>query len=250
MRLHNKTAIVTGASRDIGRAIALKLAGEGASVVVNYLNSPDKAEETVSLIRAAGGNCVAVPADMRCSADVSRLVDEARKAFGDSIDVLVNNVGGLIARTPLRDMDEQFFDDVINLNLKSTYLACRAVLPYLLADASIINLSSIAGRDGGGPGAAAYATAKGAIMSLTRALARELGPDGIRVNCVCPGLIATSYHDRFTTDEARKRTAAATPLRREGEAAEVADLVAYLASGEASFINGASIDINGGLLFS
>jgi 3-oxoacyl-[acyl-carrier protein] reductase len=250
MRLHDKTAIITGASRDIGRAIALKLANEGANVVVNYYRSRENADETVASIAAAGGTGVAIAADVRSAADISRLVDETHNTFGDTIDILVNNAGGLITRVPVRDMEEQFFDDVMELNLKSTFLACRAVIPHLATRASIINLASIAGRDGGGPGAAAYATAKGAVMSLTRALAKELGPDGIRVNCVCPGLIATSYHDRFSTDEARGKTAAATPLRREGEASEVADLVAYLASGEASFINGASIDINGGLLFS
>jgi 3-oxoacyl-[acyl-carrier protein] reductase len=250
MQLEDKTAIVTGGSRDIGRAISEKLASEGASVAINYCHSRENADETVASITAAGGRAVAIAADMTSGADVDRLVAETLSAFDGKIDILVNNVGGLVARKTLAEMDEAFFDAVMAVNLKSTFLACRSTLPCLGNGASIVNMASIAGRDGGGPGAAAYATAKGAIMSFTRALAKETGPQGIRVNCICPGLIATSYHDRFTTDDARRKTVAGTPLRREGKAAEVADLVAYLASAEASFINGASIDINGGLLFS
>ena len=249
-RLDDKVAIVTGGSRDIGRAIAEKLAAEGAKVVVNYCHSRENADATVAAIEAAGGTAVAVAADMTKKSDVDGLVAKTREAFGGRIDILVNNVGGLIARTPFRDMDEAFFDATMDINVKSTFLACKAVLPFLGEGSAIVNMSSIAGRDGGGAGASAYATSKGAIMSFTRALAKELGPDGVRVNCVCPGLIATSYHDRFTTDEVRAKVAAGTPLRREGEAAEVADLIAYLASPESGFVTGAAFDINGGLAFS
>lgn len=248
--LVEKVAIVTGGARDIGRAISQKLAADGAKVVVNYCHSRENAANTVAAIEAAGGTALAIAADMTVKADVDALVAETRKAFGDRIDVLVNNVGGLIARTPVRQMDEAFFEATMKLNVTSTFLACKAVLPYLGKGSAIVNMASISGRDGGGPGAAAYGASKGAVMSFTRGLAKELGPDGIRVNCVCPGLIRTSYHDRFSTDEMRKKTAAATPLRREGEASEVADLIAYLASDESSFVTGASFDINGGLAFS
>jgi len=118
------------------------------------------------------------------------------------------------------------------------------------AGSSIVNFASQAGRDGGGPGAAAYASSKAAVMTFTRALAKELGPSGIRANCVCPGMISTTFHDTFTKDEVRAKVAAGTPLRREGQAKEVANLVAYLASSESSFITGASLDINGGMYFS
>jgi len=250
MRLKDKVAIVTGGSRDIGRAVSEKLALDGARVVVNYCHDRGNADETIRAIESAGGHALPVAADVTNRDQVEILFAETRAAFGDTVDIVVNNAGGLLARKSVAEMDEAFFDDVMAINLKSTFLACKAAIPHLVEGSSIVNIASIAGRDGGGPGAAVYATAKGAVMSFTRALAKELGPGGIRVNCVCPGMIATSYHDRFSSSDVRAKVAASTPLRREGTAREVADLVAYLASAESSFINGASIDINGGLLFS
>lgn len=250
MRLDDKVAIVAGGGRDIGKAVAEKLAAAGAKVVVNYLNSREGALATVRAIESGGGKAIAVPGDMTNQSDVENLVAEARIAFGNSIDVLVNVVGGLVARKSLREMDEQFFEKVMRLNVTSTFLTTKAVVPHMGAGSSIINLSSLAGRDGGGPGASAYATSKGAVMTFTRAMAKELGPSNIRVNCVCPGMIATSFHDTFTKPEVRSKVAAGTPLRREGEASEVADLVLYLASDAASFLTGVSVDINGGIFFS
>jgi 3-oxoacyl-[acyl-carrier protein] reductase len=138
----------------------------------------------------------------------------------------------------------------MKLNLNSTFLATKAVRPHMGSGSAIVNVASLAGRDGGGPGAAAYSTAKGAVMTFTRAMAKEFGPANIRVNAVCPGMIATKFHDDFTKDAVRENVAASTPLRRQGAAHEVADLVAYLASSESSFMNGANVDINGGLAFS
>ncbi|MEM6810691.1 MAG: glucose 1-dehydrogenase [Pseudomonadota bacterium] len=248
--LEGKLAIVTGGARDIGRAISESLAARGAKVVVNYFNTPSDGEATVAAIRDAGGEAIAVRGDMTKDDDVANLVAEAQTAFGDQIDALVNVVGGLVARKTLADMDTDFFEGVMRLNLTSTFMACKAVVPHMSAGAAIVNLASQAGRDGGGPGAIAYGTSKGAVMTFTRGLAKELGPSGIRVNSVCPGMIRTTFHDRFTKDEVRGNVAAGTPLRREGEAAEVADLVTYLASGSASFLTGTNVDINGGLLFS
>lgn len=250
MSLENKVAIITGGARDIGRAISEKLAANGARVVVNYCHNPAAGEATVRAIKAAGGTAIAVAGDMTRQADVDNLVARTRDAYGDIIDVLVNVVGGLIARKTLTEMDESFFEGVMKLNVTSTFLTAKAVVPHMTSGSAIINLASQAGRDGGGAGAAAYATSKGAVMTFTRALAKELGPDNIRVNCVCPGMISTSFHDTFTKDSVRANVAAATPLRREGKAGEVADLVAYLASEESSFLTGASLDINGGLVFS
>lgn len=250
MKLKDKVAIVTGGGRDIGRAVSQRLAAEGAAVVVNYCNGADSAAETVDTIRAAGGTAIAHRADMTQQGDVNALVMAAKAAFGDRVDLLVNVTGGLVARKTLADMDADFFGHVMDLNVKSAFLATKAVVPQMPRGGAIVNFSSQAGRDGGGMGASAYATAKGAVMTFTRAMAKELGPSGIRVNAVCPGMISTSFHDIFTKTDVRKNVAGSTPLRREGEAKEVSDLVTYLLSEEAAFITGACIDINGGTFFS
>lgn len=249
MKLKGKVAIVSGGARDIGKAVSLKLAAEGAKVVVNYNSNSKNAEDTLREIQQAGGEAIIVKGDMTKQEDVENLVKAALENYGPSIDVLVNVAGGLVARKTIEEMDEDFFNHVIRLNLHSTFLLTKAVVPHM-DGGSIINLASQAGRDGGGPGASAYATSKGAVMTFTRAMAKELGPRNIRVNALCPGMISTTFHDTFTKDEVRANVAKATPLRREGKASEVADAVAYLASSEASFITGANLDINGGLLFS
>ncbi len=250
MKLKNKVAIVTGGGRDIGAAISKSLAAEGAKVAINYHGSKEQAEATLASIKDAGGEALLLRGDMTESSDVDALVKTCQDAYGESIDTLVNVVGGMVARKPLAEMDQAFFEGVMRLNVTSTFLTSKAVVPHMSAGAAIVNLASQAGRDGGGPGAAAYATSKGAVMTFTRGLAKELGPSGIRVNCVCPGMISTTFHDTFTKDQVRANVAGATPLRREGESKEVAGLVTFLASGDASFMTGTSIDINGGLLFS
>ena len=250
MRLKGKVAVVTGGARDIGRAVSVKLAAEGARVVVNYHRSEEQARDTLKSIRDAGGEGIAVAGDMTKQEDVDRLVARAVAAYGDRIDILVNVAGGLVARKTIEETDVEFVDFVMRLNYTSTYLVTRAVLPCMGDGGSIVNFSSQAARDGGGPGAWAYAASKGAVSTLTRGLARELGPKNIRVNALCAGMIATTFHDTFTQDQVRSAVAAGTPLRREGGAAEVADAVAYLASDEASFVTGVNLDINGGLYFS
>lgn len=250
MSLKDKVAIVTGGGRDIGRAISIRLAEEGAQVLVVYCNDEKAAQDTVAQVKAEGGRAAVHRADLTKATEAMRMVDAARKVFGEHIDVLVNNAGGLVGRKTLADMDEAFFDRVMELNLKSTFLATKAALPYLSEGSAIVNLSSQAARDGGGGGASAYATAKGAVMTFTRAMAKELGPRGIRVNALCPGMIATTFHDTFTKPEVRKTVAGLTPLRREGQAEEVAGAVAFLASPEAAFITGACLDVNGGFGFS
>jgi len=248
--LNGKVAIVTGGSRDIGRAISVKLAKEGAKVVVNYYNSEKGAEETVEEIKSFGGEAISVKADVSKQDDISILKAKTIAAFGDKVDILVNNAGGLFARRTLQEFDEAFYDLVMNVNFKSVVFAMQAFVPLMGKGSAIINLSSQAARDGGGGGSSLYASSKGAVSTFTRAMSKELGPIGIRVNALCPGLIATKFHDDFTKDEVRTKVAAGTPLRREGTAREVADLVAYLASDESSFITGNNIDINGGLAFS
>lgn len=250
MKFAGKTAIVTGGSRDIGRAVCVKLGSEGANVVVNYNSNEADANAAVAAVEAAGGKAIAVKGDVTKPADVNALVAAAREAFGDEIHVLVNNAGGMVARKKLDEMDEEFFNHVMQLNVTSAFLACKAAVPHMPAGSAIVNLASLAGRDGGGGGAIAYSTSKGAVMTMTRGMAKELGPQGIRVNALCPGMIATTFHDTFTPDAARENVANATPLKRQGKAEEIGDAVAYLASDEASFITGANVDINGGLGFS
>ncbi|TKA97394.1 glucose 1-dehydrogenase [Cereibacter changlensis] len=247
MKLAGKTAIITGGGRDIGRACAVKLASEGANVAVNYFASSAGADETVAEITAVGGKAIAVQGDLNNPADVDSLVVRTMEAFG-SIDVLVNNAGGLIARKTIAEMPLEHWQAVMDLNLTSTFLMVRACLQHMKTG-TIVNLASQAGRDGGGPGAVAYATAKGAVMTMTRGLAKELGPQ-IRVNALCPGMIDTDFHNIHTADAARRGFEAAAPVRRQGVPEDAANLVLFLACADSAFLTGTNIDINGGMLFS
>jgi len=248
-QLAGKVAVITGGGRDIGRASALKLASCGAAVAINYHSSSEGADSAVSEIVAAGGKAFALQGDMTSQQDVSALFEKAAKEFSGQIDILVHVTGGLVARKTLAEMDIDHWDYVMSLNATSFMRTAQAVLPHMKDGGSIVGLASQAGRDGGGPGASAYAASKGAVMTFTRALAKELGPD-IRVNSICPGMIDTDFHNTFTKPEVRSHVANITPLKREGSSQDVANLVAYLASNDAAFITGANIDINGGMLFS
>jgi 3-oxoacyl-[acyl-carrier protein] reductase len=246
--LTGKVALVTGGARDIGRATVLALADAGATVVVNYLASGEKAEAVVKEVRSRGGTAVAVQADVTRPDEVEHLVTEARR-LGDRVHIVVNNAGGLVARRRVDEMTPEFWDTVLTLNLKSVFLVTRAVLPSIPEGGAIVNLASLAARDGGGPGALAYATAKGAVLTFTRGLSKELAARKIRVNCVSPGLINTTFHDTFTKPEVRQAIAGRTSVGREGEAVDVANVITFLASDASSYINGESIEINGGLYF-
>ncbi|MFR9498423.1 MAG: glucose 1-dehydrogenase [Rikenellaceae bacterium] len=250
MKLESKVAIVTGGARDLGRAISIKLASEGAKVVVNYFDNEGDAKETAEMIKAAGGECIIVQGDMTKEAEVKALVAATTEAFGQVIDVLVNVVGGIVGRKKITEQDEKWYNFLMDVNMKSCWLCTKEVVPFMTNGGSIINFSSLAARDGGGPGASLYATAKGAVMVFTRSMAKELGPQGIRVNAVAPGTIATSFHDIHNTSENRERMKAIYPLRREGDAGDVADLIAFLACDESDYISGTNIDINGGMFFS
>jgi len=247
MKLQGQSAIVTGGGRDIGRACALRLAQEGANVAINYFSSSAGADSTVEEIRAKGGKAFALQGDLSNAADVDKLVAQTVETFG-GVDILVNNSGGLIARKTIADMPLEHWQAVMDLNLTSTFLMIHACLPHMKSGA-IINMASQAGRDGGGAGAIAYATSKGAVMTMTRGLAKELGPK-IRVNALCPGMIDTDFHNIHTKDEVRRNVEAASPVKRQGTCEDVANLVLFLASEESAFITGANVDINGGMLFS
>ena len=248
--LNGKTAIVTGGTRDIGRSISIKLASLGANVVVNYHSSKETGVETLGMIEQAGGKAILVKGDMTQKADVLNIVAAGQEAFGKTIHILVNNAGGIVGRRTLSEIDEAFLNQVMTLNVNSVFLATQAVVPHMEQGGSIVNIASLAGRDGGGAGSAAYAASKGAVMTFTRSMAKELGPQGIRVNALCPGMIDTTFHDKFTPDAARTHVETITPLRRQGHPDEIAEAVAFLATDAGSFITGANLDINGGLGFS
>lgn len=248
MKLKGKTAIVTGGGRDIGRACVMALAAEGANVVINYHASAAGAESAVADIEAAGGEAVALKGDLTTQAGVDALVSTAVERFG-GVDILVNNTGGLVARKTIAEADLEHWNTVMDLNVTSIFMTVKATLPHFRSGGTIINMASLAGRDGGGPGAVAYATSKGAVITMTRGLAKELGPD-IRVNALNPGMIDTDFHNVFTKDTVRANVAAATPLKREGRPEEIGAVVTFLATDGAGFINGASIDVNGGIAFS
>ena len=250
MKLKGKVAIVTGGARDLGRAISVKLASEGAKVVINYFDNPDDAKETLRIINEIGSEAIIVQGDMTKAEDVKRLFAEGTKAFGQEVHVLVNVVGGLVGRKQITEQDEDWYNLLMDVNMKSCWLCTREAVPYMTNGGAIVNFSSLAARDGGGPGASLYATAKGAVMTFSRSMAKELGPKGIRVNALAPGTIATSFHDRFNTPENRERMKAVYPLRREGDAGDVADLVLFLACDDSDYLTGTNIDINGGLYFS
>ena len=247
--LAGKIAVVTGGGRDIGRACALKLAACGAVVAINYHSSSDGADSAVKEITAAGGKAFAMQGDMTSQADVEALMDKTVQSFNGQIDILAHVTGGLVARKTLAEMDVDHWEYVMALNATSFMRTAKAVVPHMKNGGSIVGFASQAGRDGGGPGATAYAASKGAVMTFTRGLAKELGPN-IRVNSICPGMIDTDFHNTFTKPEVRSHVANITPLKREGSSEDVANLTAFLASDEAAFITGANIDINGGTLFS
>ncbi len=247
--LSNRVALVTGASSGIGRAAAIALAEHGAAVAINYLRNAEGAEEVRHAIEAKGGKAVVIQADVSTGAGVKHLVETVRSQLGP-IEILVNNAGDLIERKSLRDYTEDLWDRVMDLNLKSTWLCAQAVMSEMIERQRgvIINLGSIAGHNGGGPGAAVYAASKAAVMCLNKGMAKELAPYGIRVNCVAPGVIATPYHDRFSPPEMMEEFVNAIPLKRAGTAEEVGGVIAFLASDAASYIHGETIEINGGQL--
>lgn len=247
--LQGKVALVTGGGRDIGRQTSIKLAKAGAKVCINYFDAEELALETLAMVNAIGGTAILAQGDMTKVSDVKKVVEACRKAFDDEIHILVNIAGGLMGRKTMEELDEPFWDAVMNVNLKSVYLVTREVLPFMTKGGAIVNFASQAARDGGGPGAIAYSTAKGGVLTLTKGLAKELGPKGIRVNAISPGMINTTFHNVHTKPEVREKVAASTPLRREGNPEEVADLVQYLVSDQSSFITGSCVEINGGTYF-
>ncbi|MGJ7507705.1 SDR family NAD(P)-dependent oxidoreductase [Variovorax sp. GT1P44] len=247
--LQGRSALVTGASTGIGAAVAIAYAARGMRVAVHYNSSADAAAKVVSTIQAAGGEAFALQADVRDSAAIRRVVAETNERLG-GIDVLVNNAGSLVKRVPIAEFDDALFDEVLHINARSVLSFCREVVPLMRAQGrggSIINVSSIAARNGGGPGAYLYAGAKGFVSTATRGLAKELAPDNIRVNAVAPGVIQTPFHDRFSTPQMLESFKATIPLARIGEPDDCVGAFLYLASPQlSSYVTGQILEVNGG----
>jgi 3-oxoacyl-[acyl-carrier protein] reductase len=246
MRFSGKSVLVTGGASGIGQGVALAFAAEGANVAITYATS-DPAE-TVAAIKDKGGKALVIKADLRLEKDADLIVKETIAAFGD-LDVLVANSGGLLKRSRVVETSLELWNEALAINLTSTFLCCRAALRHMEAKkkGNIVLMSSLAAHDGGGFGASHYAATKGAVLTYIRALAKEVGPLGIRVNGLAPGLIATRFHDTFTPAEGRKATVERTPLRREGTPKDCAGAATFLASDDASFLTGEIIEVNGGL---
>ena len=244
-----EVAWVTGSSTGIGRAVAEGLAGQGCRVVVHYNRSEAEAREVVERIGVSGGEATLVGGDVSDAGEVRRMVGEIEARYG-RLDLLVNNAGALIERRTLEEMTEDLWDRVMEVNLKSVYLCSQAVLPMMKRQGGgrIVNVTSVAARNGGGPGSVAYATAKGGVSTLTRAMAKELVKDGILVNGVAPGIITTPFHERFTPPEMREKMVGAIPMGREGTPEETAGAVLFLASPWADYLVGEIIEVNGGQL--
>ncbi|HEX7057938.1 MAG TPA: glucose 1-dehydrogenase [Bacilli bacterium] len=248
--LSGQLALVTGSNAGIGRGIALKLAACGAKVVINYLKNREQGEETASLIRQAGGQAVVLQADVADLRQIDALVLGAERAFGQKIDILVNNAGHLIKRMGNLELDEDHYNKVVDVNFKSVVFMCKAVAPGMVEKGrgKIVNVTSIAAHNGGGPGATLYAAAKAAVMTYTKGLAKELAGKGIYVNAVSPGFIGqTAFHDTFTPPAAREATVKGIPLGREGTPEDVANAVLFLVSPMSDYLTGETIEINGGM---
>ncbi|KKI92572.1 3-oxoacyl-ACP reductase [Bacillus sp. SA1-12] len=244
--LENKVALVTGASRGIGRAIALDLVKNGASVAVNYAGNEAKANEVVDEIKAGGGNAFAIKADVGNSEEVTQMVKEVINQFGQ-LDILVNNAG-ITRDNLLMRMKDNEWDDVINTNLKGVFLCTKAVTRQMMKQRNgrIINITSVVGVSGN-PGQANYVAAKAGVIGLTKTTAKELASRNITVNAVAPGFITTDMTDELS-EEMKAEMLKQIPLAKLGEPSDIANIVTFLASDKSKYITGQTMHVNGGMV--
>jgi 3-oxoacyl-[acyl-carrier protein] reductase len=247
--LSGKVALITGASSGIGAATASLFAELGAKVAIGYHRNSEGAAQVQRRIGDAGGKAISIRADMRKSSEIQSMVKDATEQLGP-VDILVNNAGSLLRRMTVAELDEATWNEIFNLNLTSAALCAQAVASSMIERkrGAIINVVSIAGRSGGGPGAGPYSAAKGGLITYTKSLGKELAPHGVRVNAISPGVIDTPFHEVFSTPEMMRNFVAAIPLGRVGTAVECANVIAFLASEAASFVVGETIEVNGGQL--
>ncbi len=249
MEFSGLTALITGASSGIGAESAIAFGARGARVVVHCNRSRGEAEAVARKICEGGGNSLVVQADLSAWEGVESLTGQLEDS-GTAPDILVNNAGSLIRRTPVRDFTPELWNQVFMLNVTSAFFLAQAVLPAMIAKGRgfIVNVSSVAARNGGGIGALAYAASKGALSTVTKGLAKEFAGKGIRVNAVSPGTIETNYHKTFSSQQMLEGVVNATPAGRLGRPGEIADVITFLCSDAAAFIQGQVIEVNGGFL--
>jgi len=248
-KLKNKKVLITAGAQGIGAAISKHFIDCGAAVAIHHFSSEETAKELLSYAQNKGQKAVILSCDLTQELEATELVEKSVSALG-GLDILINNAGSLVARKMLSEIERQFWHKVMDINLTSMMYVTKAAASHLAknTNSSIVNLASLAGRKGGHPGSLVYATSKGAILTFTRALATELGPQGTRINAVAPGLIlGTSFHNTHTTAASAAKTTAEIPIQRAGNANDVARAVLYLASEFDGFITGATLDINGGV---
>jgi NAD(P)-dependent dehydrogenase (short-subunit alcohol dehydrogenase family) len=243
-----RTVLITGASKGIGAATAQLFAREKANLLLHYGSDAAGAEQVAQEARAAGAKAETIQADLTSLPTVHKFCEFIAARH---IDVLVNNAGSLIGRHKLAEMPSDHWEKTLTLNLSSVFYITQAAVPYMIAKKTgwIVNVGSIAGRNGGGPGAFAYATCKGAVSALTKGMAKELAPQGVHVNCVAPGVIETNFHEVFSTPQMLDAFKANTPCGRLGTSEETADVIYYLCSPQASYIYGQTVEVNGGMYF-
>lgn len=248
--LKGKVVLITGASTGIGAAAALAFAKAGSKLVVHFNESRDAAEGVAAQVKALGASATLAGGDVMREVDVKRIVAETMTAYG-RVDVLINNAGGMLGRIKIEDYTAEHVNRVLALNVTQVALFMREVIPVMRRQKSgnVINVTSIAARNGGGGGAVLYAGAKGFVSTVTRGWAKEVVGDGIRVNAVSPGVITTPFHDRYSTAEQLKAMQAMVPMNRLGSAEECAGTFLYLASDQMSgYVTGQVIEVNGGQL--
>jgi 3-oxoacyl-[acyl-carrier protein] reductase len=248
--LKGKRILVTGSSTGIGAAVARAYARHGARVAVHYHASGEQARALVGEIAAAGGDAVLVGGDVATSQGARSVVDAAAEALG-GLDLLVNNAGALLKRQRLGEIDDESYDRILDLNVRSVVMASQAALPHLKAAGrgSIIHTTSVAARSGGGPGALLYASAKAFVSNAMRNMARDLAGDNIRVNAVAPGVISTPFHERYSTPEMLEAMRKTIPMARLGEPEDCVGAYLFLASDAMSgYVTGQVIEVNGGQL--
>ncbi|SAL23705.1 short-chain dehydrogenase/reductase SDR [Caballeronia terrestris] len=248
--LKGKSVLITGASTGIGAAAARAFGSYGANVAIHYNASKEAAEAVAQEVRALGVNAITVGADVRDTKAIDAAVAQVAAEFG-KLDVLINNAGSLVKREPLESVTDELFDEVLHINARSVVAFTRAALSALRQNGggSIINVTSVAARNGGGPGALLYAASKGFVSTITKGMAKELMPDKIRVNGVAPGVIQTPFQDRFTSPEQLDAFRKTIPMGFIGEPDDCSGAFLYLASETMSrYVTGQIIDVNGGQL--